>query len=144
MSAGSVAQAGRRAAEAQLCDTFTAYSPNGRGPDPSNPGYEIDMYTTVATGVRGKTQAGSQAGQDASPRTVTVGDVERVVMSKGLHIPVSAAVPTAGQYHVGWEYLCTAIGPDSDPANLGKRYLVVAAPSKTYDTARRLDVVVIP
>jgi hypothetical protein len=141
VSAGSAVTAGRMAAEAQMCDTFTAYSPNGRT---TVGGLEVPAYATEATGIPGKTQAGSQAGQDGAPRIVTVGDVERVVMSAGLHIPIGAECPVAGRYGIGWEYLCTAIGPDSDPANLGRRYLVVGAPTKTYDTARRLDVVEIP
>jgi hypothetical protein len=50
-------------------------------------------------------------------------------------------VPTAGDQGIGWEYLCTAVGAHDDPTLLGRRFLVVNAPAKSFATARRLDVV---
>jgi hypothetical protein len=50
-------------------------------------------------------------------------------------------VPTAGDQGIDWEYLCTAVGAHDDPTLLGRRFLVVNAPAKSFATARRLDVV---
>lgn len=117
--------------------TFTAYSPNG--------------YTTVSNlkvpayadqgSTPGKVQGGAASTRDPVSRTVMVGGVERPVLEGGLHIPLSAPVPKAGDRGIGWEYLCTAVGPLDDPALLNRRYLVVSVPAKSFATARRLDVV---
>lgn len=116
--------------------TLTAYSPAGSTTDPD--GYEVPGYAPEGT-VRGKVQGRSRNG-DPNARTVTIGDVEREVVESGLHIPVSAPVPAAGEYGVGWEYVVEDAG-DGDPALVGTRWLVVDAPVKSYATARRLDVV---
>jgi len=107
----------------------------------------VDTFTaTTGTGASagetaGKFQGPSRASADAYARPVTVGGVARLVLEGALHIPIGAAVPRAGQPGVGWEYECTAVGPDSDPSLLGRRFLVVGVPAKTFATARRLDVV---
>jgi len=89
----------------------------------------------------GKVQGGSQSTSDTATRYVKVGGVERPVLAAGLHIPISAVVPKAGDRGVGWEYECTAVTDPADQALVGRRYLVVNVPAKTYATARRLDVV---
>ena len=132
MSAGTAAARGRAAAADLFIDTFTAYSPNGTPPDAN--GYEVPAFTSQGT-TPGKVQARTRQG-DTNVRTIRVGDVDRPVLEGGLHIPLSATVPS-----VGWEYVCTAIGSLSDPALLNRRYRVVDVPAKTYATARRLDVV---
>jgi hypothetical protein len=63
------------------------------------------------------------------------------VLRAGLHIPISSDLPTAGDRGVGWEYEVTAIDSFDDPTLLGRRFLVVNAPAKSFATARRLDVV---
>ena len=132
MSAGSAALAGRAAAEALYVDTFAAYAPNGTTTDVN--GYEIPAWTAHGS-TPGKVQAQVRQG-DTQTRTVVIGGTERPVISGGLHIPIAATLPA-----FGWEYECTAIGPQSDPALLGRRYRVVDVPAKTNLTARRLDVV---
>ena len=70
---------------------------------------------------------------------MTVGGVERPVVEGGLHLPLDAELPA-----IGWHDICTAVGPSSDPALLGRRWEVVDVPAKSYATARRLDVAQIP
>jgi len=123
-----------------MTDTFAAYSPNG--------------YTTV-NGIKtlqfasegstsGKTQGGSMSTADTATEYVTVGSVRRPLLRGGLHVPISAPVPVAGDRGLGWEYVCTAVGPYSDSSLVGRRYLVWSAPAKSFATARRLDVVEVP
>lgn len=129
---------GRRAAEARFLLTLAVYSPNGTTTNAD--GYQVPAFTTRTPTV-GKVQGGSMRGADTATRFVTVGGVDRPVLSAGLHIPISAAVPVAGHQGVGWEYVVTDVRGDADPALLGRRYLVVDAPAKSEATARRLDVV---
>lgn len=122
-------------------DTFAAYSPSGTSTAAS--GLQTRVYAAEGTTL-GKIQSrsgGAGSAGDATGRTVLIGGVERVVMEAGLHIPLDAPLPTGGKYGVGWEYECLAVGPGSDPNLVGRRYLVVEVPAKTYATARRLDVV---
>ena len=132
MSAGTAAARGRAAAADLYIDTFAAYSPNGTTLDAN--GYNVPAFASQGS-TPGKVQARTRQG-DTNTRTVAVGGVERPVLEGGLHIPVSATVPS-----VGWEYVCTAVGALSDPSLLNRRYRVVDVPAKTYVTARRLDVV---
>lgn len=118
--------------------TLTAYSPNGVTTDAD--GFEIPAYTDEGS-TPGKVQAGSLSGDDAATRYIRVGDVERPVLSGGLHIPIGSPVPVAGEQRgIGWEFVVTAVGASDDPALLGRRYLVVGVPAKSHATARRLDV----
>lgn len=122
-------------AESRMVDTFVAYEPDGWTTDAD--GFRTPAYTdrgTVQGEVRGDT------GPDTDTRTVMIGDTARTVLVGGLRIPVSATVPTAGEYGIGWEYECVAVGQGSDPALLGRRWLVAGVPAKTHATARRLDV----
>ena len=137
MSVGAAVQAGRSAAEALMTITLAAYSP---GTTTNGDGYEVPAYASEGS-TPGKVQGGSAATADAATRTVEVGGVVRPVLEAGLHIPISADLPTAGQYGVGWEYEVTAVGAYDDPTLLGRRFLVVSAPAKSFATARRLDVV---
>lgn len=123
----------RAEAEATMVDTFAAYSFTTAKVD----GFEQNQWTLQTTTV-GKLSGRSQQG-DTNTRTVTVGGVERPVVDGGLHIPLSADLPS-----IGWEYVCTATGPLSDPALLGRRWRVVDVPAKSHATARRLDVVEVP
>lgn len=128
------------AARAQMVDTFTPYSPNGNTLDAD--GFQVPAFLAQAA-TPGKIQSrtgGLGAAGDASTRFVTIGGVERPVLEGGLHLPIDAPLPVAGAQGVGWEYECTAIGADSDPAMLGRRWLVVSVPVKTLATARRIDV----
>jgi hypothetical protein len=120
-----------------MVDTFTAYSPNGKT---TVSGLEVQAYANEGS-TRGKVQGGSASVADTASRTVQIGGVARPVLTGGLHIPISADLPVAGTQGIGWEYECTAVGADSDPSLVGRRWLVVSVPAKTFATARRLDVV---
>lgn len=116
--------------------TLTAYSPSGSAVVND---YKTLTYATEGT-TRGKVAA--TAGADTPTRTVRIGEVERPVLMGGLHIPISADLPVAGEQRgKGWEYAVTAVGVADDPSLLGRRYLVVGVPGKSFATARRLDVV---
>lgn len=132
--------AGQALAESLFGCTFDAYSPNGTT---TVSGLEVQAYAAEGS-TPGKVQGGSQSTADTATREVTVGGVSQPVLAGGLHIPVSAPVPTAGDRGIGWEYQCAAVGSPGDQALVGRRYLVVNVPAKTYATARRLDVVEVP
>lgn len=117
--------------------TLTAYSPDGFT---IVGGIETQAYAAEGT-TRGKLQGSSASVADAATRMVTVGGVSRPVLAGGLHVPVSADLPVAGDRGVGWEYEVTAIDSHDDPTLLGRRFLVVGVPAKSFATARRLDVV---
>lgn len=135
----------RRQAESMMTLTLAAYSPTGLTKDAD--GYDVPTFTFEGQ-TFGKVQAGAQAGGDTATRYVTIGGVERPVLASGLHIPITAKVPSPGeergQIGGGWEYLVTTVGPLDDLALLGRRYLVVGVPAKSKATARRLDVVALP
>lgn len=119
--------------------TLTAFEPSTETKDAD--GYTVQGYTNRGD-VAGKVQSGSSAGHDTKTRYVRIGEVERPVIEGGLHIPLDAVVPTPGwQQGLGWEYEVTALGDHDDPALLGRRYLVVEVPAKSFATARRLNVV---
>lgn len=113
-----------------MLDTFTAYAYTWTTVDDLNEQVWAAQYTTP-----GKVSGRSRQG-DTNTRTTDVGGVQRPVVDGGLHIPLSAPLPA-----IGWEYVCTAVGPSSDPSLLGRRWRVVDVPAKSYATARRLDVV---
>lgn len=139
MSAAGLVRRGRRAAERDMSLTLAAYSPDATTTDAN--GFNVPAFASEGSTV-GKVQAGAQAGQDAATRHVTVGGVARPVLSGGLHIPIGAPVPVGSEQRgLGWEYEVTAVGAGDDPALLGRRFLVVGVPVKSYATARRLDVV---
>jgi hypothetical protein len=127
----------RADAESLHVDTFTAYEPAGYGPLDPLTGEKPRLFSTRATGVKGKVKGlGGVAGSDQEARFVTIGGVRYQVMPAGLHLSVSALVPSPG-----WEYECTAVGASSDPSLLGRRYRAIEVPAKTWATARRLDVI---
>ncbi|RNL66245.1 hypothetical protein EFK50_01055 [Nocardioides marmoriginsengisoli] len=127
-------------AESLMTLCLTLFRPTGtftQDPD----GYEVPDYEDMGQ-VRGKIQSGSAQGRDTATRYLRIGDVERPVLEAGLHVPISAAIPKPGrQRGHGWEYEVTSVGCADDPALLGRRYLVVEVPAKSFATARRLDVV---
>jgi hypothetical protein len=121
-------------------DTFAAYSPNGVTADAD--GMETPAFASQGSTI-GKTQSASSQSRDTNTRTVKVGGVDRTVVEGGLHIPIGSPRPAGGLRGVGWEYVCTAVGPES-ASRVGQRWLVVNSPTKTHMTARRLDVVEVP
>lgn len=131
-------------AESMMTLTFTAYSPNGTTTDAD--GYEVQQYVDEGQ-TPGKVQGGSQAGKDTQTRYVNVGGTERPVLEGGLHIPLDRflfdglLIVAGEQRGIGWEFEVYSIGPADDPALLGRRYLVVEVPAKSFATARRLSVV---
>lgn len=120
-----------------MTDEFTAYAPTT---DTIVNGFEVDAYAWRGT-TPGKIQGPSKQTRDTATRSITVGNMELYVVEGGLHIPVTADVPVAGEYGTGWEYVLTTLGEFTDPALENSRWLVVSAPVKSYATARRLDVV---
>lgn len=117
-----------------MLDEFTAYgAPTWAKVAGLDAETRPEQYVTAGR-VSGRSREG-----DTNTRTVTVGGVESPVVEGGLHIPLSAGLPA-----IGWEFVCTATGPASDPALAGRRWRVVDVPAKSYATARRLDVVEIP
>lgn len=106
-------------------------------------GLEVQAYTQHDD-TPGKVQGGSMATADTATEFVSIGGVRRPLLRGGLHIPVGAELPVAGDQGIGWEYAVMAIGPHDDPTLLNRRYLVVNAPAKSHATARRLDVVEVP
>lgn len=132
--------AGQSAAEALMGCTFDAHSPNGTT---TVDGLQVQAYANEGS-TPGKVQGGSTSTADTATEFVTVGGVRRPLLRGGLHIPVGAPVPRAGDRGVGWEYHCTAVAAPGDQALVGRWYLVVNVPAKSYATARRLDVVEVP
>lgn len=127
----------RKRAESLYGCTFDVFSPNGTD---TVGGLGVQKYATE-TATPGKVQGGSASTADTATEFVTIGGVKRPLLRGGLHIPISAQVPVGGDRGIGWEYQCTAAADPADPALVGRRYLVVNVPAKTYATARRLDVV---
>jgi hypothetical protein len=138
VSVASAAHAGRRAAEALMLDTFTAYTPSDSTQDAD--GMETPGYTPAGT-TRGKIQGGSRQSSDVTVAEVTIGGISRPIVRGGLHVPVSSPQPKHGDLGAGWEYVLTSLGPSTPPELLGSRWLVVGSEPKSYMTARRLDVV---
>lgn len=131
----------RRQAESLMADTFIAYAPDGTTTDAY--GDVVPAYAPQGS-TFGKMQGPSAMTKDTITRTVVIGGVDRPIIEGGLQIPLSAPLPVAGPHGTGWEYVCTAVGPLSDPALVGRRWLVVNAPVKSLATARRLDVAEVP
>lgn len=128
----------RADAESLMTLTLAAFKPNGFSIES---GYEVPAFLPQGT-TAGKGQGGSQATRDTVTRFLTVGGTSLPVLEGGLHIPISAPLPTPGEERgIGWEYVVVAVGPADDPALLNKRYLVVSVPVKSFASARRLDVV---
>lgn len=127
-----------------MLDTFTVYAPNGTTRDADD--MKVTAYQPQGTTV-GKIQSrngGIGNSGDTNTRTANVGGVDRPVVEGGLHIPVGSPAPVFGPRGTGWEYVLTAAGPSTPPDLVGTRWLAVDAPSKSYMTARRLDVVRLP
>lgn len=124
-------------AESLMTATFDAFSPNGTT---TVGNLEVQAYADEGE-TPGKVQGGSASTTDTATEFVMVGGVRRPLLKGGLHIPISAPVPSAGDQGVGWEYACTAIVFPGDPSLVGRRYLVWSVPAKSFATARRLDVV---
>lgn len=111
-------------------DQFTAYAYTWTTVD------GMQQQTWVQQDVTFGKVAGRARQSDTNTRTYNVGGTERPVVEGGLHIPIDADLPVRD-----WEYVCTAIGDETDPALLGSRWRVVDVPAKSHATARRLDVV---
>ena len=127
----------RADAESLMVDEFDVFAP---GASELVDGLRRTTYDSMGS-TPGKVQAGATASKDAATRTVRIGGTDRPLIEGGLHIPLSAPVPVAGDRGIGWEYVVSSVGSETDPALVGRRYLVVGAPAKSYATARRLDVV---
>lgn len=133
---------GQAMAEGLMTLEVTPYAPKpGGGTEKDEHGYDVPAFDEQPPHAA-KVQAASSSGKDSHTRYVKVAGVDRPVIEGGLHIALSDPVPVASEQRgKGWEYEVTGLGPVDDPALLGKRYLVVWVPVKSYATARRLDVV---
>ncbi|MCW2785243.1 MAG: hypothetical protein JWP74_1760 [Marmoricola sp.] len=130
----------QRQAESLMTLTLTPYAPTGDFTTDAD-GFEVPELLPQ-TPHAGKVQGGSQSGKDTQTRYIRVGDVERPVLEGGLHIPLSAPVPQPGQQiNLGWQYVVTGVNGLADVALLGRRFLVVEVPAKSFATARRLNVI---
>lgn len=124
----------RRDAESLMQDTCTVSRRSGSTKvDGLDAPAFAQMFTSPCK-VAGRSQGG-----DVSPRTVTVGGVERVVIQGGVHLPVTAEAVREGD-----RIEVTEIGSATDPALLGSTWEVVGFAGKSWATARRLDVVEVP
>lgn len=147
MSIDTYVEAGRRLAEEQMTDNFTAYAPTEQTVD----GLTVTAWAPQGT-TSGKVNGTSVTGRDTVTRTVTIGGVKYPVIEGGLHIPLASFVVggvlqlVADETNVdaSWRLRCTALGPESDPALLDRWYAATNAPAKSRATARRLDVVEVP
>ena len=128
LSTGELADL-RSIAEGEMVDTFTAYASTLA----TTGGLEVDDWQAQYE-TPGKVTG--QNAPDTYTRTVRVGGVDRPVLEGGLRLPLTADLPS-----IGWEYECTAVGVDSDPQLLGRRWRVMSVPTKTMAVERRLDVV---
>lgn len=138
---GPALRRGQHAAEDLMTLTLVPHVPAGLG---EVDGYDVQLYDPRVPHP-GKIHGSSLTAQDAATTFVTIGEVELPVLKAGLHIPIGAPVPTPGMVRGrGWEYLVSAVGRYNDPALLGRWFLVVAVPMKSFATARRLDVVEVP
>lgn len=115
-----------------MTDVFAAYSPNGSTTDAD--GMKVPTFASEGS-TPGRLHAGVRL-QSVPSTTTSVGGVERPVYDGGIRIPVSAPAPS-----IGWEYVMTVAGPDTDPAVVGRRWHVVGVQADSYATARRLNVV---
>lgn len=124
----------QREAESRMLDTFAAESYETTQIDGIDEQTWVPQYETL-----GRVSGSSASARDTYTRYVQVGGVERPEIQGGLHIPLSADLPA-----IGWRFTCTAVGPNSDPALLGRVWQVTNVPTKSFATARRLDVVEMP
>lgn len=133
MSVESVVHAGRAAAERLMLDTL-AFGSNQMAP---NPDTDMEEETFVATFTTPGKVAGTSADSDQTVRMVTVGGTERPVISGGIHIPADRpeTVPT------GMLVKVIELGPASPAHMLNRVYRVEGESTKSYQTARRFDVV---
>lgn len=146
MSHASIAAAallrGRVAAESLMVDTFAAYAPGAEVTKANGlPGVGYSLQYTTAGKATGRPRA--LEAKDNRTTFVMVGKTKRPVIRGGLAIPMSKALPVAGDFGFGWEFECTAVATTSDPNLVGQRFLVVGISVRTYQTARRLDVVLL-
>lgn len=144
MSLGTALTAGRRAAESLMTLTLVAYAPDGTTTDAD--GYEHPGYRDEGT-TPGRVQGATQRG-DTNARYISVGGLDRPIITSGLQIPLgrfvydgALQITASEERGLGWEFEVTSTGPHDDPALLGRRYLVVDVPVKSHATMRRLDVV---
>lgn len=132
MSAASAAHRGRVAAARQMLDTL-AFGSMTKAPNAD--GFEVDTFVATFT-TPGKV-AGGSIGNDQGVRTVTVGGTERPVISGGIHIPADRPeVVTPGTF-----VKVTVLGPGSPSHLLNRLYRIEGESTKSYQTARRFDVV---
>lgn len=124
----------RAQAESLMQDVSVVRSPAGTSTT-NDDGEEIPLYADEFT-TRCKVAGASTGGSDPTYTTVTVGGVERALVTAGIAIPVGS--PTCRR---GWVLEVTAAGPASDPRIVGRKFLVHNDPAASLKTARRLDVV---
>jgi len=122
----------RADAETQMEDTLAFGTMTRGGLDAD--GLETETFAASFT-TPGKVTG--RSGADLTIRTVEIGGVERPVISGGIHIPADRPELVPAGMFVRVE----AIGPDSPAHLLGRVYKIDGESVKSYQTARRFDVV---
>lgn len=136
---------GQRMAESLMTLTVQAFAPPTGPIELNEDGFEV--RTPVAKGKScAKVQSPSQQ-SDNSTRTFVVGGVPLPVLEEGLHLPIEKYFENgrlairAGDRGVGWEFKILTAASPIDLALVGRQFLVVGIPTKSFMTARRLHVV---
>lgn len=128
MSLASAVDAGRRAANARMLDTFDIGVPTGGWHYDPELGEDVETIEPLFT-TQGRVKVG------AAPREAEAGGRTVVTVTRELHIPVdSDPVPT------GAVAVCTYAHPSSDPTLLGARLRLSGPAPGSQTTARRLEV----
>lgn len=120
---------GRAMANATFTDTFIAFTYETVKIDGLDETVWVEGEETF-----GKVPNRRSGGDATNLRKVTIGGVEHDVIDGGLHLPLAA------DPQIGAVYLCTALGPTSPPALLGRAFKVIEAPVTSTMTAWRLNV----
>lgn len=125
----------RAQAASTMLDTL-AFGTIVRGAQDPTTGLEADVFVATFT-TKGKIAGASQGGADLAVRMVDIGGVQRPVITGGVHIPFDRtnAVPS------GMLVKVMTLGPRSPHHLLGRLYRIEGESVKSYETARRFDVV---
>ncbi|PZF98257.1 DUF6093 family protein [Micromonospora deserti] len=127
MSAGSVLQRGRRAAERLMVDTCLIRRVTGTSTDPDT-GQITPTFSTVYSGKCRVQQA------TANPGDTTTGDAELLMVPRVLWLPVASSPDVRAGDRV--EMTASVYDPDLT----GRRFVVRGEFAKSHATARRLGI----
>lgn len=126
MSRESLIARGRSAAEAMMTDACTSRRQTGTTYDDTT-GNTTPAWTSLYSGPCRLSQP------NASASRTTAGEADVLLQTPQLHLPMSADLHRPGD-----EITLTA--SDSDPASVGRVFIVRAVPAHSHATARRYEV----